>query len=469
MAGQVGLSRRTAQSAPTLDTPPPRPENPGSMQHHPRTRPLATLLAVLGLVNVLVAQPAAQPQETSAPPPVAAPADLPEIVVSMKGGQRVAGLLVSTDATHLTVRIAGINTRLPIDTIEKYEVLAPIIERYEQLRGSIGDEPEAIVRLARWLQDREQYPLALTEVNRALEIEPDNGEARRLKEILEQLIILRTRPRTADPRKPAPEAANPARPAPGEFPLLTPADINLMRVYEIDLAAKPRVVISRDTTMRLLSAHAGHPLVPVTQEGREAIARRPALEILDLMFKLRAREFYREVQVLDPPASIRLFRENVQRTWLMSCATTQCHGGLEAGRLVLSNHSPNSDPSVYTNLLILERFRTGINADTPAPGEPYGRPLINWDQPERSPLLHVGLPRGDSLFPHPRVPRPDNPASDAWKPEFRSTEDRLFRKAVEWIRAMYRPRPEYPISYAPLRPFEPPTPAPAAATDAAGR
>lgn len=427
----------------------------------PSRKPATSLWCVLvvGVTHVLCGPVApAQPGEGLAAKaqPAPAAADLPEVVVYLKGGQRITGLLVSAETSHVTVRIAGINTRLPTDTIERYEVLAPILQRYEELRKSIGDDPEAIVRLAKWLQDREHYTLALSEVNRALDIEPDHGEARRMKAILEQLIILKFAPRKSESARTAPESANPDRPRPGDFPLLTPADINIMRVYEVDLAAKPRVVIERDTAMRMLNAHAGHPLVPVTLEGREALARRPAVDILDLMFKLQAREFYREVQVLDPPASIRAFRENVQRTWLMSCATTQCHGGMEAGRFILYNHSPNSDPSVYTNLLILERFRTSVGTADAQPGQPRGRPLINWDQPERSPLLQLGLPRNDSLFPHPRVPRRDNPSGDTWKPEFRSAEDKLFRKAVEWIRAMYRPRPDYPIQYTPLRPFEPP-------------
>lgn len=423
--------------------------------------------------SVSPAQPAGKPTEAPAPP-AAKPAELPEVTVYLKTGQRINGLLVSVGSDEVVVRVAGISTRLPMDSIQRYDVLPPIMERYQELRKSIGSDPENIVRLAQWLQSREQYALALSEIERALAQDATNGEALRLKRIIEQQLILQARgvDRAAgEPGKdkPAPESANPPRPRPTDFPLLSREDINLIKVYEIDLAAHPRVVIPREIAKRMLESRAGNPLIPITREGREAILRRPPLEILDLMFKLQAREFYKDVEVIDLPASIRAFRDDVQRTWLMSCATNQCHGGLDAGRLVLYNRSPNSDQAVFTNLLILERFRTRIGADAEpasASGErrgPFGVPLIDWDRPERSPLLQLGLPREDSLFPHPVVPRdgPQGPRTgggDVWKPEFHSADDRLFKKAVAWIQSMYRPRPSYPIDYTPLRPFEPEPP-----------
>lgn len=451
---------------------------------------------VLGAAVLLIAAAGASAQDTPppsqppAPTPTPTPAPtttaaggLPEVTVQLKGGQRINGLLVSVDEQAVVVRVSGINTRLPMDTVDRYDVLPPIMERYEELRKTIGDDPDDIVRLAEWLQAREQYPLALTEVTRALEIEPTNAKALRLKAILEQLIVLRASPKKKTTEAaPAAETADPARRPIETTPLLSPADIGLIKVFEVDLASNPRVLIKRETMQRLMAEHAGHPLVPVTEEGREAILRRSPIEHLDLMFKLQAREFYREVEVLDTPAPVKLFRDEVQRTWLMGCATNQCHGGLEAGRLVLHNRNPGSDASVYTNLLILSRFRTTVNGRTGAGGASgagpaeAARPLIDWDHPERSPLLHLGLPREDSLFPHPVVPRPGRSAGggggtgDVWRPSFQSTEDRLFRATITWMEAMYRPRPEYPVKYAPIRPFEPPRmAAPGPKPDAAPR
>jgi len=367
------------------------------------------------------------------------------VLVLLKNGQRITGLLVDATQEEIVLRVAGIRTRLPMADIEKYDVLPSIMQRYNQLRETIGTDPNQIVHLAEWLQARERYALALTEVLRALTINPDHGGARRLRSVLEQQILLRSKVQEAPTPEEAPaiETATPSRPRPGEFPLLDPAKINLMQVYETNLADRPRLTIPREAVLKMLEANSGHPLVPVTREGREAILRKPATEILDLMFRLQARETYGQVEVIDQPRSMKLFRDDVHRTWLMSCATTACHGGLEAGRLVLHNKAPNSEASVYTNFLILSRFVTSS-----------GRPLINWDNPERSPLLQYGLPREDSLFPHPVSPR-GSAGHDAWKPEFRSIEEKLFTRSVEWLNSMYKPRPAYSFEYAPLRPFEP--------------
>ena len=55
---------------------------------------------------------------------------------------------------------------------------------------------------------------------------------------------------------------------------------------------------------------------------------------------------------------MRLFRDNVHSTWLMnSCATSRCHGGAESGRLRLFNKRVNTDQTVYTNFIILARYR----------------------------------------------------------------------------------------------------------------
>jgi hypothetical protein len=70
-----------------------------------------------------------------------------------------------------------------------------------------------------------------------------------------------------------------------------------------------------------------------------------------------------------------------------------------------------------------------------------GRPLIDYQNPGRSPLLQFGLPREDAITPHPDVV--------GWTPVFRSRDSRAFQRAVRWIQSMYRPRPDYPIEYTP--------------------
>lgn len=384
----------------------------------------------------------AKPTPTPAPPePDAAASTGPEVVVFLKDGQRFAGLLVSENADHLVLRVAGIQTEFGSKLIDHYQVLAPILERYRQIRNDIGDDPDRILMLVEWLRVREQYELAIKEVDRVLAADANKGEAKRLRRLLEEQIKLRGSARvpvagnTRAGGNPVPRGAERAS---RTFPLLDERQINLLKVFELNLDDPPRLVIRRDTIKRMLEENAGSALIPTTQEGRDAIYRKAPVEVLDLMFRLKARDLYAQVEVQDQPKSMRAFRDGVESAWLVnSCATNACHGGEEAGRLALYNHRPRSDASVYTNFLILDRFRM---AD--------GRPLINYDDPEKSPLLQLGLPREDSLARHPAAPM-GRAGRDGWRAVFKSTSDPQFRQAVAWIESMYKPHPAYPIEYHP--------------------
>jgi len=425
---------------------------------------------------------AAQPAGTTAASPSAqvVPVSVPslaepdvdperEVLVILRSGQRITGLLAAATDKTITIKVSGINASFPIADVERYEFLPPLMERYTELRAAVGDDPVQIADLAEWLRDRGRHELALAEIMRALVVSPEHGECLRLKVELEQQILLKSQSKTPAPPKPVPDAPANAGDTPGggdaaprttritDFPLLSPAQVDLMKVYEVDLADRPRLVIARETIARLMDDHAGHPLVPVTREGRDAMFRRNPAELLDLMFRLQARDLYAQVQVLDMPTSVRAFRESVHATWLLnSCATNMCHGGNDAGRLVLAHRRPNHDQTVYTNLFILQKYRTRD-----------GRPLLDWENPEKSLLLQLALPREDSLFPHPQSPL-GGAGRDGWKRVFRDTDDRLFEKSVQWIASVYKPRPEYPFPYVPMKPFEPPPAVKPAAAPAGG-
>lgn len=359
-----------------------------------------------------------------------------DVVVVQRTGERLEGVFVLRTQQEVVVRIAGIEARIPASAVERVILLEPPLERYRQMRRMIGDDDlPRLIMLADWLQKRRMYAEALHEIDHVLTVNPNEGEALRMKRVLEELVRLEQSAPAEGGAVASDEGAaghEPARrPTRAEFPVLRPDQINLIKVYEVDTRSPPRLVIARPVIDRLLNEYADSPLIPSTREGREAFYRKSPAEILDIMFRVRARNLYDRVEVLDQPRSMRLFRDNVHATWLVnSCATTRCHGGSASGRLRLTNFRPHSDEAVYTNFLILERF---VTKD--------GKRLIDYAEPEKSVLLQMGLPRDDSLHPHPVV--------DGWRPVFRSRDARRFRDAVDWIRAMYRPRPEYPIDYTP--------------------
>lgn len=382
---------------------------------------------------------------------------MPECVLVLRDGRRLTGLLVERGPLRVTLRMGGIDVTYPAEQVERVEVLPPVIERYREMRQAIHDrDSERLLLLAEWLRARGQLDVALLEIEHVLGYDPGNAEARRLH----LLVTEQRRLRQTDGSGAAGGPGATARPPREPFPLLTPEQINLIKVFEVDLRDPPRMVIPRDTITRLLEMHAGDPLLPTTQEGRDLLYRQRPEKILGLMFRLRARPLYGEVRVLDHPESMARFRDDVHRGWLLnSCATTRCHGGTQAGRLRLNNTRPNSDATVYTNFLILERFVLS--------GEGAGTRLINHDEPARSPLLHMGLRRDESLWPHP--PALTSGRSDAWHAVFRSADDQRFRQAVEWINSLYRPRPEYPIEYVPPGAGAPGIEAPGPADEPTGR
>lgn len=402
---------------------------------------LAVAAAAAGLAQPADPEPSPAAEQPEAGAPQAERDEEPEAVVLLKDGQRMTGFLVEQTERRIVLRVGGIATPIERELVDRVMVLPSVEERYREIRAAIDDrDTEQLLRLAEWLRARGRYAEAIHELDHVLTLEPENSEAKRLRLLAAQQEMLREKARQARGARGngAKEVAPAAARAREDFPLLTAEQINLIRVYEVDLASPPRMLVDRDVITRLLADYAGHPQIPVAKADREAMYRRRPAEILDLMFRLQARELYGKVRVLDDPKSMESFREDVHRGWLINnCATTRCHGGEAAGRLALASRRPNADTTVYTNFLILDRFRL-----------PDGTPLVNYDEPERSLLLHMGLPREDSLYPHPPVPGSDG-RGDAWRAAFRGPEDRRYRDAVEWIRSMYRPRPAYPIDYTP--------------------
>ncbi len=416
--------------------------------------------------------PEQSPEKSPAPPsPSKTPVrkDEPEVILHLVDGRRFSGFLVEKNALEIIIRIAGIKTPFKVEAVDRYEILPPVLERYTELRKTIDDEDvDALLRLCEWLVARQQLDTALLELDALLKRQPTSGPVMRQRQLVLKQIDLRdksrTRPIDGAPSAPpagvdGSDAARPSsRPDDGRqglrsgtlfepFPYLSPDDINLIKVYEVDLAKPPRLEIPREVITSLLDRFNGHPALPTGREGREAVYRLSPREQLDLLFRVRARDLYPQVRVLEQPESLRVFRDDVQRTWLLnSCATAACHGGSEAGRLILAAKRPSSDAVVSTNFYILSQFRTSD-----------GAPLLDFENPEKSPLIQAALPREEAVFKHPAVLR-GGEARDAWKPTFRSRDDRRYQQAIAWIRMLYQPRPQYGIKYAPARPFTPSDP-----------
>jgi hypothetical protein len=364
------------------------------------------------------------------------------VILHCRDGRRIEGRLIRRDPSEVVIEVAGIESVFNMTDLLRVDVVPPVAEHYRKLRAVIADDDiEQLLLLIDWLRDREALDLALIELAQVLAIDPGNPDAERLKLQVEGTIRLRAAasptPSGGEGREEAPRVTQ-RRP---HFPVLTADQINLLKVYEVDLSDPPRMSVDRETVRELIEAFEGHELIPQSREGRAALERRPPAQILELMFRLKARTFYNRVRVEGEPKAFGLFRKGTHRAWLVnSCAASACHGGQQSGRLWLNNTSQNSEKTIYTNFLILERY-----------GLSDGTPLINYEEPARSPLLQMALPREESLYPHPLV---STSRTASWRPMMGSVDDRRFVDAVAWINAMYRPRPDYPVTYTPPEPTE---------------
>ncbi|MCA9288758.1 MAG: hypothetical protein KDA05_09255 [Phycisphaerales bacterium] len=380
------------------------------------------------LVGVSFApSPARQPEPQSDASPVR------EAVVVMDDGTRYTGLLLEQTDERVVLEIGGVELPLRATEVRRVEVLPPVRERYARLRAATPDDNiPGLLTLVRWLVERREYDLAGEELLDIRRQDPSNRDALELERLIAAQRLL-------EPRQAEEDEDEPEEPSASADVLrtLSSEEINLIRVYELDLDRLPRVIIPREVVERLVEEFRGDPLIPATREGLDDLvraARRDPERVLDIIFRLKARHLYSQIQVIDNPRSMQMFRDRVHRTWLINgCAS--CHNTRpDAPRgPTLITRRRNSDATVFSNFLILERYRLED-----------GTPLINYDDPGESPLLHMGLPRNLARWPHPDV-------ADArgWTPVFLSRSNPSFNNATEWIRSMYRPRPDYPVEYPP--------------------
>jgi len=183
---------------------------------------------------------------------------------------------------------------------------------------------------------------------------------------------------------------------------------------------------------QLILRYGSSDLIPASSEERNLLYTKPAIEVVRLMFSLRARDLYRYIQVDEDPESLALFRTRVHNSWL----TANC-----AGRFYLFNRNHKDDRVRATNLMIPARTRID------------GLPLIDFEKPTDSLIYQYALPTSEARRPHPDV--------RGWSPVLNPSRRSLKDDFVRWVRSMRVKDGGYPIEYEPpaMRRSDPVTPA----------
>ena len=263
--------------------------------------------ALVGLCAVLFGAQADRPEQPEDDPapfeaylvePVAG--DL--VRVELRGGNSYEGRLISRDESEVIVMVDRIDLRFEIADVRRVVRLKSPAERFVDMREATGDrDEEALLSLARWAVDQQLLDEALGVVGEVLEFNPSSRDALKMNRDVAFLLKLR---QEADARAPEDGVGDRreelARLRIAKFPYLTEEQANLIKVYEVDLDDPPRINVPRTTVNRLLDEHRDHPLIPTTEDGRRAFRGLPDAEILDVMFRVQARELYPEVRVVGP-------------------------------------------------------------------------------------------------------------------------------------------------------------------------
>lgn len=344
-------------------------------------------------------------------------------VVILRNNSRQRGMIVHDDFDSVGLEINGVPLEINRNRVSHVLLEPPLQEQYLEYRRQVDVEDFAShLALCQWLINRRAYDLAHKELQQSWALHQEPETARLMRTVEAQLQM----EEDVDPDGAREDAS--VAPEENQLPLLSERDVNLIRVYEIDMSNPPRVLVPRDAIKELIEQHATSNLIPDTEEEQNVLLSAESIEIVRLMFRLRARDLYDRIEVVSEPRSLQLFRERVHDTWLMNnCGTTRCHGGSDAGGFRLHRGRITDDRTRYTNLLAIDRYTVED-----------GTRLIDYDHPERSLLIQYGLPLNQTTTPHPDVP--------GWAPVFAGSRRSLSEGTETWIKTMMNaPRPNYPV------------------------
>ncbi|MEE2906339.1 MAG: tetratricopeptide repeat protein [Planctomycetota bacterium] len=356
-------------------------------------------------------------------------------IVLMHDGRRREGLLEEDAFDYVRFRIHNVPHKYKREDVGHVQLLPTFDDEYEHLLKQLDpSDTQAHLSLCRWLIDQGRLVEAKAELERILQRE-DNTIAQRM------LLRVEARLTVQAHQAEAVKSEEDTGPDPDAMPkLVSDADVNLVRVYEIELDNPPKMRVPAVTVQALLDQYGDNPLLPQTAEGQAAFSSLDSTEIVAVMFELRARDLYGDIQVMTEPALLSTFRRRIHDNWLLNnCGSRSCHGGPSegAGRFRLHWSYRPDDRIRTSNLLALNRL------------ELDGQQMLNWSQPKASLLYQYALPRAEATTPHPEV--------RGWEPVFTPGATPVREAYLQWVRDMVaRHHKDWPVEYQPWSPPETP-------------
>lgn len=346
--------------------------------------------------------------------------------VILKDGRKISGEVTKTDSGY-SVKTDGGEVQFKDSEVASVVDAADIQKEYQDRLAKIDDkDANAHFELAVWAEQNAAPDIAMKEVLRSLELNPDSEKAQVLKRKLEAAARA-----TSTPPEPKTKPANGTNQTGGAAgldikDLVTDEDITKIRFWEVH-KKDPGVSIdfSNNALKRFIE---GQAMEPKDEKSFRALSRSEQLVyIRETSGQDRLME---DIIVKSDPTAIKEFRA-VWPGIEQNCAVADCHGGPKGkGQLKLfpRGKAPN-EKADYTNFLILSLW------------EKDGRRLIDRQRPEDSLLLQYGLPVKDAEFDHP---------GKHSAVMFSSKKAPNYKKLDEFIRGLEGPKtPNYGTKYQP--------------------
>ncbi len=279
------------------------------------------------------------------------------------------------------------------------------------------------VALAQYLYSQNMYSQALTQIDAALAISPNNQNAILLKSLITTAIKSGGGGAKKHTKKYFGKSIG---------GLLTPEDINRIRIAEWS-ASEPRpmrgIILKRVKTLhafwkKFIAPNPLYQSMNLTKVNYKQFLRlNNFTRQATLIMRFGDPKFTKMLVIRNNPEAIRMFRTTIQPFVLQSCSTVGCHRGQDFhGFKMFGARSTPSLTQTYTNFYILSEYSY------------HGQKLIDRSNPYDSLLIQYLLPREISDASHPgKKPLPNRSFNE--------------NTVISWISSLAYPTPAYGIKY----------------------
>lgn len=353
--------------------------------------------------------------------------------IKLRGGGKITGTVRQTKDGYEVTTPFGVVMTVPLDKVVSIEdAAASTTDEYlEKLKKIDPDDADARYALGEWAFRRGLYKIAAGELRTAKKLRKDFDRADLL--LKQVLVQMRSASSSTSVRPPRPARA---RTRPVRDKMLSPRDINRLRLSEVQRREQVRVMFRKKALDRFIKSMRSSDDFRNDREFEKRFRRMPPYLQLDYILDRVDQGDWKlkdDILIKNDPRVFREFRRKVWPLISKGCAATTCHGAPKGkGRLKLFGRAVTDDPAAYTNFLILDMYARG------------GNRMIYRDHAELSLLLDYGLPRTEAKSRHPKE----------IMPIYKSVNGPKYRTVKEWISSLQGPpHPNYNTDFKP--PFGP--------------